>query len=79
MMTVGELKKLMKGIDDDYIVSICVDEPGAYMCPDGAVVDVERALRGADWHSHEFLIVPKYRLNIKNVDNWANRKPEEFL
>lgn len=76
-MTVGELKKALEEVPDFLIVQVCVETPGAYVCPDGATVDVRMAVEGMDWHMSDFLIIPKYRLKLKDedeVEKWANRK-----
>lgn len=76
-MTVGELKKTLEGVPDDLNVQVCIETPGAYVCPDGATVDVRMAIEGMDWHMSDFLIVPKYQLKLRDDDEvrkWAKRK-----
>ena len=76
-MTVGELKKALEGVPDDLNVQVCIETPPCYTCPDGATVDVETVTEGMDWHTSDFLVVPKYRLKLKNneeVEKWFKCK-----
>jgi len=43
-MTVKELKEILNNADDYQEVMICVETPGGYVCPDGAVVGLKKAL-----------------------------------
>lgn len=75
-MTVGELKKALERVPDDNTVQVCIENPG-YVCPDGATVDVRSAVRGFDWHMSDFLIVPKYRLKLRDdaeIRKWGNNE-----
>lgn len=77
-MTVKELKEVLDRAHDDQEVVICVETPSGYVCPDGAVVGIKIACsRGIDWHSHECLLIPEYKLQIANVEKWANRENED--
>ena len=76
-MTVGELKKALEGIEDDKAVEVCVDEPNGFMCPDGATVGVDRVVEGMDWNMSDLLIVPKYKLRLRDdseVEKWSGRQ-----
>ena len=70
-MTVKELKAVLELMDDDAKVSICVNEPAGWMCPDGCVVDVESVCMGIDMHQGEVFVVPKYRLDIHDIEEWS--------
>ena len=73
-MTVGELKKALDGVEDDKAVEVCVDGPNGLMCPDGATVGVDRVVEGMDWHMSDLLIVPKYKLRLRDdseVEKWS--------
>jgi len=76
-MTVKELKEALNRCHDDMEVSVRIETPGGLVCPDGAVCDVFRACRGIDWHGHELLIIPKYKLKLvdeEEVEKWRYRK-----
>lgn len=76
-MTVGELKKALEGVEDDMPVYVCIETPGGFVCPDGATVDVKTATEGMDWHDDQLLIVPKYRLRLRDdaeVEKWSRRQ-----
>ena len=76
-MKVGELKKALEGVPDDLNVQVCIETPGAYVCPDGDTVDVRTVIEGMDWHTSDFLIVPKYRLKLRDdaeIRKWANNE-----
>lgn len=75
-MTLGELRKAINGYPDDMSVYICVETPGGFVCPDGAIVDIRTAVEGMDWHMGQMLITPKYRLSIKEseIEKWKDRK-----
>lgn len=73
-MTVGDLKKALARHPDDMTVRISIETPGGFVCPDGAVCDVNRVGRGIDWRSHELMIYPKYRLCLRDgagVKKWS--------
>lgn len=76
-MTVKELKSILEGMGDDAPVNICVETPGGWICPDGATVGIKGVYNGFDWHMGEVLVVPEYKLKIKNVEAWGKRKGEE--
>lgn len=76
-MTVGELKKALEGVEEDKAVEVCVDEPNGFMCPDGATVGVDRVVEGMDWHMSDLLIVPRYKLRLRDaseVEKWIKRQ-----
>lgn len=76
-MTVESLRHALRDLPGDMRVSICIETPGGFVCPDGAVCDVNSVGRGIDWHDHEFMIRPKYRLRLRDdaeIENWRNRK-----
>ena len=76
-MTVGELKKALEGIEDDKAVEVCVEKPNGFTCPDGAAVGVDRVAEGIDWHMSDLLIVPRYRLRLRDgfeVEKWSKRQ-----
>ena len=76
-MTVGELKKALEGVEDDKIVEVCVEKPNGFTCPDGAAVGVDRVAEGMDWHMSDLLIVPRYRLRLRDdseVEKWSKRQ-----
>ena len=70
-MTVAELIEVLTKFNANAKVSICVREPAGWICPDGAVVGVERVTDGFDWHSGEVLVVPEHKLDIHDVDEWG--------
>lgn len=76
-MTVKELKEVLGRMKDDSEVYIYVNEPAGFICPDGAVVEVKNVFCGFDWHMGKVLIVPKYRLNIQDVDEWSGKTKKE--
>lgn len=76
-MTVKELKSRLEGMEDDAQVNICVETPGGWLCPDGDTVGIKGVYPGFDWHMGEVLVLPEYKLNIKNVEAWSKRKEEE--
>ena len=76
MMTVGELKGALEGMDDDASVLICTNTPCGWMCPDGATVSVKGVYEGFDWHMGDVLVVPDYRLDIHDVKAWGDRTEE---
>lgn len=76
-MTVGELKKALEGVEDDKAVEVCVEKPNGFTCPDGATVSVARVVEGMDWHISDLLIVPRYRLRLRDgseVEKWSKRQ-----
>lgn len=76
-MTVESLRHALRDLPGDMIVSISIETPGGFVCPDGAVCDVNSVGRGIDWHGHEFMIRPKYRLRLRDdaeIENWRLRK-----
>ena len=76
-MTVGELKKAIEGVEDDKVVEVCVENPNGFTCPDGATVCVDRVVEGIDWHMSDLLIVPRYRLRLRDgseVEKWSKRR-----
>ena len=76
-MTVGELKKALEGVEDDKAVEVCVEKPNGFTCPDGATVGVDRVVEGIDWHMSDLLIVPRYRLCLRDdseVEKWSKRQ-----
>lgn len=75
-MTIGKLKELIADMNDNLEVKIEVETPNGMVCPDGATVGVGTIYHGFDWHSGYAIMVPEYRLNIKDVLKWKNRKPE---
>ena len=76
-MKVSELKRILENADQDNEVVIEVETPSGFVCPDGAVVGIKYvAARGIDWHGHETVITPEYKLKIKNIDNWRSRKQD---
>ena len=73
-MKVKELKEILEHMGDDAKISICVNTPGGWVCPDGALVDVNSVCVGMDWHSGKVLIVPEHKLDIHDVEAWSGRK-----
>lgn len=76
-MTVESLRNALRDLPGDMTVSISIETPGGFVCPDGAVCDVNSVGRGIDWHGHEFMIRPKYRLRLRDdaeIENWRLRK-----
>lgn len=76
-MTVGELKKALEGVEDGRAVEVCVEKPNGFTCPDGATVGVNRVVEGVDWHMSDLLIVPRYRLRLRDgseVEKWSKRQ-----
>ena len=76
-MTVGELKKALEGVEDDKSVEVCVEKPNGFTCPDGSTVGVDRVVGGIDWHMSDLLIVPRYRLRLRDdseVEKWSKRQ-----
>lgn len=76
-MTVGELKKALEGVEDDKAVEVCVERPNGFTCPDGATVGVDRVVEGMDWHDGQLLIIPKYRLRLRDdseIGKWSKRR-----
>lgn len=71
-MKVKELKEMLNGVDDDMNVVISVNTPGGYVCPDGAVVSVKRATLGIDWHGYDFMLIPEFKLDVSNINEWVN-------
>ena len=76
-MTVKELKDVLDKMEPDMRVGICVNTPSGWICPDGCVIDVDSICMGFDWHQGEVLVVPKHRLDIHDVDEWAKPHVEE--
>lgn len=76
-MTIGKLKELIADKDDDLEVRIEVETPEGLVCPDGATMGVRTIYHGFDWHSRFAVIVPEYRLKVKNVPKWTSREPED--
>ena len=76
-MTVKELKSILEGMGDDAQVSICVETPGGWVCPDGATVGIKGVYHGFDWHMGEVLVVPEYKLDIRNVEAWSKRREDK--
>ena len=73
-MTVGDLKKALARHPDDMTVSIRIETPSGFVCPDGAVCGVNSVGRGIDWHGHEFMIYPKYGLRLRDdsvIEKWS--------
>ena len=77
MMTIGKLKELISDMDDDLEVKIDVETPKGMVCPDGATVGVGTIYRGIDCQYKYAIIVPEYRLKIKDVLKWTNRDLED--
>ena len=76
-MTVGELKKVLEGVEDDKAVEVCVEKPNGFTCPDGATVGVDRVVDGIDWHMSDLRVVPRYRLRLRadsQVEKWSKRQ-----
>ena len=76
-MTVGELKKALEGVEDGKVVEVCVEKPNGFTCPDGAAVGVDRVVEGTDWHVSDLLVVPRYRLRLRDdseVGKWSRRQ-----
>lgn len=76
-MTVGELKKALEGVEDDKVVEVCVEKPNGLTCPDGASVGVDRVVEGTDWHMSDLLIVPRYKLRLRDgaeIEKWSKRR-----
>ena len=76
-MTVRELKEILNHADPDQLVSICVNSPSGWVCPDGCTVEVKAAYRGIDWHGNEILLAPMYKLDIHDVDEWSGKPKKE--
>ena len=78
-MTVRELKEILNHADPDQLVSICVNSPSGWVCPDGCTVEVKAAYRGIDWHCNEILLAPLHKLDIHDVEEWEKpvKKEEE--
>ena len=72
-MTVRELKEILNHVDPDRLVSICVNTPSGWVCPDGCTVEVKSAHCGIDWHGNEILLAPMYKLDIHDVNEWAGK------
>ena len=73
-MTVSELKKVLEGVGGDKVVEVCVEKPSGFTCPDGATVGVDRVVDGIDWHMSDLLIVPRYKLRLRDdpeVEKWS--------
>ena len=77
MMTIGRLKKLISDMDDKLEVRIEVESPKGMVCPDGANVGVGTIYRGIDCQYKYAIIVPEYRLKIKDVLKWTNGDLED--
>ena len=77
MMTIGKLKELISDMDDDLEVKIDVETPKGMVCPDGATVGVRTIHRGIDWQYKYAIIIPEYRLKIKDVLKWTNGDLED--
>lgn len=77
MMTIGRLKKLISDMDDNLEVRIEVESPKGMVCPDGATVGVGTIYREIDWHYKYAIIVPEYRLKVKDVLKWTNGDLED--
>ena len=76
-MTVGELKKALEGVEDDKSVEVCVEKPNGFTCTDGATVSVDRVVEGIDWYVSDLLIVPRYKLRLRDdseVEKWSKRQ-----
>ena len=76
-MTVGELKKALEGVEDDKSVEVCVEKPNGFTGPGGATVGVDRGVDGRDWHMADLLIVPRYKLRLRDdseVEKWSKRQ-----
>lgn len=76
-MTVGEVKKLLDRHPDDMPIRISIETPAGFVCPDGALCDIRLVTRGIDWHGHEVIVIPSYRLRLRDdaeVEKWRNRK-----
>ena len=71
-MTIGRLKELISDMDDNLEVKIEVESPKGFVCPDGATVGVRTIHRGIDWHYKYAIIIPEYRMKIKDVLKWTN-------
>lgn len=76
-MKVKELIKILEKSDPENEVSISVNTPGGFICPDGAMIGIKTACsRGIDWHGHEAILIPEYSLDVHDIDAWASRKNE---
>ena len=77
MMTIGKLKELISDMDDDLEAKTEAESPTAMACPDGANVGVGTIYRGIDCQYKYAIIVPEYRLKIKDVLKWTNGDLED--
>ena len=54
-----------------------MEKPNGFTCPDGATVGVDRVVEGIDWHMSDLLVVPRYRLRLRDdseVEKWSKRQ-----
>ena len=72
-MTAGSLKKILDDVDPACRVTISVNTPGGWICPDGCTIEVKAAHHGIDWHMQEVIIVPEHALDIHDISSWASR------
>lgn len=76
-MTVKELKEVIDGAEPDMPVKVCVNTPAGWVCPDGCAIGLKSAHYGIDWHMHEILLVPAFKLDIHDVEEWRRPHKEE--
>ncbi len=76
-MTVKELKEILDTAKPDMLVKICVNTPTGWVCPDGCAIGLKSAHHGFDWHAHEILLVPNFKLDIHDTEKWENPLVED--
>lgn len=74
-MNVFELRKILESVPGSNEVRVCINEPPGWICPDGATVGLKMAIEeGIDWHQGHTLLVPEFRLDIANPDDWRQKE-----
>lgn len=77
-MKVRELIEVLTKANLENEVKVCINEPPGWICPDGAAVGLKMAIEeGIDWHQGHTLLVPEFRLDIANPDDWRQKEEEE--
>ena len=76
-MTVKELKEVLDTAEPDWPVKVCVNTPAGWVCPDGCAIAIKSANHGIDWHTNEILIVPEFKLDIHDIEEWGRPQKEE--
>lgn len=75
-MKVSELREILSQCSDSDEVLVSVEEPPGYWCPGGGTVEVRTAVLGFDWHDGALIVVPDYKLKVKDVDAWSKGAKE---